>query len=166
MDVHPFVFVVCCVCSGLCDELITRSEESYQRCVCVCVCVGGEGLCDLETTTMRRPRPELIYCATEKNRDYFLSNGGISTIPSVQRSLGFHLVLLPMCVRFPLGLNICIWHEWSASRPGLFTPKKRLYGSHIVGSWVGRRFSLDALEKIKGSFLCRNWTRIRRSCSP
>jgi len=33
------VFVVCCIRSGLCDELITCSEESYQVCVCVCVCV-------------------------------------------------------------------------------------------------------------------------------
>ena len=38
MDVC-LVFVVCCVGSGLCDGLITRSEESYRVCVCVCVCV-------------------------------------------------------------------------------------------------------------------------------
>jgi hypothetical protein len=37
------VFVVCCVGSGLCDELITKSEESYRVCVCVTVC-------DLETS--------------------------------------------------------------------------------------------------------------------
>jgi hypothetical protein len=39
----------CCVLSGrgLCDELITRPEESYRlRCVVVC---------DLETLRMRRP---------------------------------------------------------------------------------------------------------------
>ena len=29
------VLVVCCVGSGLCDGLITRSEESYLVCVCV-----------------------------------------------------------------------------------------------------------------------------------
>ena len=34
-----FVCCVCCVGSGHCDELITRSEESYRMCVCVCVCV-------------------------------------------------------------------------------------------------------------------------------
>jgi hypothetical protein len=41
---------VCCVLSGrgLCDELITRTEESYRLC-CVVVC-------DLETSRMRRPR--------------------------------------------------------------------------------------------------------------
>jgi hypothetical protein len=42
------VFVVCCVGSGLCDELITLSEESYRVCVCVCVCVVL--VCDVETS--------------------------------------------------------------------------------------------------------------------
>jgi len=39
MDVP--LFVVCCLGSGLCDELITLSEESYRAraLVCVCVCV-------------------------------------------------------------------------------------------------------------------------------
>jgi len=33
--------LMCCVGSGLCDELITRSEQSYRVCVCVCVlCVS------------------------------------------------------------------------------------------------------------------------------
>ena len=44
-----FVCCECCVLSGrgLCEELITRPEESYRlRCV-----VG----CDLETSRMRRP---------------------------------------------------------------------------------------------------------------
>ena len=29
---------VCCVGSGLCDELIICPEETYRVCVCVCVC--------------------------------------------------------------------------------------------------------------------------------
>jgi hypothetical protein len=37
--------VMCYVGSDLCDELITRSEESYRVCVFVCVCVC---VCDLE----------------------------------------------------------------------------------------------------------------------
>jgi hypothetical protein len=59
---------VCCVLSGrgLCDELITRSEESYQlRCVVVC---------DLETSRMRKPWPALGRSATEKKKT--LINGG------------------------------------------------------------------------------------------
>jgi len=43
---------------GLCDELITRPEESY-RLWCVVVC-------DLKTSRMRRPWPALGRSATEK----------------------------------------------------------------------------------------------------
>jgi len=43
---------------GLCDELITRPEESYRlRCVVVC---------DLWTARMRRPWPALGRSATGK----------------------------------------------------------------------------------------------------
>jgi len=45
------VFVLCCVGSGLCDGLITLSEESYRVCVLVCLTV-----CDLETSRVRRSR--------------------------------------------------------------------------------------------------------------
>jgi len=43
----------CCVLSGrsLCDELITRPEESQR--------LWYVGVCDLETSTMRRPWPAL-----------------------------------------------------------------------------------------------------------
>jgi len=40
-----FCYVMCCVSSGLCDRLITCTEEFYRVCVCVrvgvcaCVCV-------------------------------------------------------------------------------------------------------------------------------
>jgi len=53
-----FVCCECCVLSGrgICDELITRPEESY-RLWCVVVC-------DLETSRMRRPWPALGRSAT------------------------------------------------------------------------------------------------------
>jgi hypothetical protein len=35
IDVPSVVLVVFCVGNGLCDELITNSEESYRVCVCV-----------------------------------------------------------------------------------------------------------------------------------
>jgi hypothetical protein len=56
-----FVSCECCVSSGrgLCDGLIIHSEEAYRLCECVIVC-------DLETSRMRRPRPELGCCATGK----------------------------------------------------------------------------------------------------
>jgi hypothetical protein len=50
------VFVVCCVGSGVFNNLITHSEECHcertRVCVCVCVCVGGGCLtvCDLDTS--------------------------------------------------------------------------------------------------------------------
>jgi len=44
---------------GLCDELITRPEESY-RMWCVVVC-------DLDTSWMRRPWPALGRSDTERN---------------------------------------------------------------------------------------------------
>ena len=49
---RPLWIFVCCECRvlsgrGLCDELITRPEESYRLC-CVVVC-------DLETTRMGAP---------------------------------------------------------------------------------------------------------------
>ena len=55
-----FVYRDSCVLSGrgLCDELITRPEESYRMCVCVCVC-------DLETSGTRRSRPDLCGCTTK-----------------------------------------------------------------------------------------------------
>jgi hypothetical protein len=53
----------CCVLSGrgLCDELITRSEESYRLCVRLVVC-------DIETSRKRRASPELGCCATGNER--------------------------------------------------------------------------------------------------
>jgi hypothetical protein len=39
--------------------------------------------------------------------------------------------------------------EWSASRPGLFTPKSRASGTHWIGGWVDPRAGVDDLEKRK-----------------
>ena len=58
-----WMFVVCVVMlsgRGLCDELITRPEESYRLC-CVVVC-------DLETLRMRRPWPALGPSATGEGK--------------------------------------------------------------------------------------------------
>jgi hypothetical protein len=55
----------CCVLSkgsGLCDELITRSQESYRLCLCLI-------LCDL--ATVRRPRTQLGCCATGQEKYLF-----------------------------------------------------------------------------------------------
>ena len=47
---------VCYIGNGLCNELITHSEESYGGCVCLIVC-------DQETPARRWPRPKFGYCA-------------------------------------------------------------------------------------------------------
>jgi hypothetical protein len=39
--------------------------------------------------------------------------------------------------------------EWSASRPGRFTPRKRAPGTHWIGGWVDPRAVLDAVVKRK-----------------
>jgi hypothetical protein len=37
--------------------------------------------------------------------------------------------------------------EWSASRPGRFTPGERAPGTHWIGVWVGPRAGPDDMEK-------------------
>ena len=63
-----FVCCECCVLSGrgLCDELITRPEESY-RLWCVVVC-------DLETSRMKRRWPALGRSATVKKKNLMTYN--------------------------------------------------------------------------------------------
>jgi hypothetical protein len=39
--------------------------------------------------------------------------------------------------------------EWSASRPGRFTPGEGAPGAHWLGSWVGAEDGLDDVEKRK-----------------
>jgi hypothetical protein len=39
--------------------------------------------------------------------------------------------------------------EWSASRPGHFTPVERATGIHWIRGWVGPTAGLDAVEKGK-----------------
>jgi hypothetical protein len=39
--------------------------------------------------------------------------------------------------------------EWSASRPGRFTPREGAPVTHWIGGWVGPRAVLDAVVKRK-----------------
>jgi hypothetical protein len=69
---------------GLCDELITRPEESY-RLWCVVVC-------DLETSRMRRPLPALSRSATKKNiylKEYVTINVAIVIHDKTLRNIQF-----------------------------------------------------------------------------
>ena len=72
---------VCCDCRvlsgrGLCDELITRPEESYRLC-CLAVC-------DLETSWMRRPWPTGGLLCQKQTNKY------LSTITHFSSWDGFH----------------------------------------------------------------------------
>jgi hypothetical protein len=55
--------------------------------------------------------------------------------------------------------------EWSASRPGRFTPGERAPGSDWIGGWVDSRADLEAVEK---RFFppCRESNPGRPACSP
>jgi hypothetical protein len=48
--------------------------------------------------------------------------------------------------------------EWSASRPGRFTPGERAPGTHWIGDCVGLRAGLDAMEKRKSLVPATNQT--------
>jgi hypothetical protein len=37
--------------------------------------------------------------------------------------------------------------EWSASRPGRFTPRESAPGTHVIGGWVDPRTVLDAVVR-------------------
>jgi hypothetical protein len=56
--------------------------------------------------------------------------------------------------------------EWSASRPGHFTPKERAPGTDWMGGWVGPRAVLDAMVKKIPSPPPGNRTLEPRSSSP
>jgi len=43
--------------------------------------------------------------------------------------------------------------EWSASRPGHFTPTERVPGTHWIGGWVGPRTELDSEEWRRQKFV-------------
>ena len=83
-----FVCCECCVLSGrgLCDALITRSEESYWL-WCVVVC-------DLETSRMRRPWPALGPSATGKEKSYRRNITALWTSAMLHHVLNYAVFLI------------------------------------------------------------------------
>jgi hypothetical protein len=45
--------------------------------------------------------------------------------------------------------SVLVGGEWTASRPGRFTPEERAPGTHWIGGWVNPRAGLDDSEKRK-----------------
>jgi hypothetical protein len=54
--------------------------------------------------------------------------------------------------------------EWTASRPGRFTPEEKALSIHWIRGWVGRRAGLDDVEKRKFFTLPR--LELRPLCRP
>jgi hypothetical protein len=54
--------------------------------------------------------------------------------------------------------------EWSASRPGSFTPRETPSSTHWIRGWVGTRAGLDAVVKEKNSYPC--WDSNPQSTTP
>ena len=115
-----FVCCECCVLSGrgLCDGLITRPEESY-RLWCVVVC-------DLRTSRMRRPWPELGCSATGEITDlfeqfqnlvlknlYYLRKHNCLVCPSAQqlflRSGNWHYSIISQICKLYFATSIAKW---------------------------------------------------------
>ena len=69
IDFRFLCFVACCVGGGLCEELITRPGESWRVCLCAC---------DLETSTVRLPGPEMGCCAKCTRHKFLWYDIGVS----------------------------------------------------------------------------------------
>ena len=67
---------------GLCDELVTRPEESYRR-WCVVVC-------DLETSRMRRPWNAMGRNSTKRRRRL------VVLMTTIKFSVRYKLISLPL----------------------------------------------------------------------
>jgi len=90
-----FVCCECCVLSdrGLCDELITRPEESYQ--------LWGVVVCDPETSRMRKPWPALGQST--------IGGGGIQIlVPKYMNKPAHHCIWYSKASLGVLKLYVCV----------------------------------------------------------
>ena len=134
MPLGAWMFVCCeyCVLSGrgLCDELITRPEETH-RLWCVIVC-------DLVTSRMRRPWPTLV-CSTT-------GGGGVGTLQGSKcpsfldlRTLGDKVTVLSQ--------NVRIWHSIKSQMNGILSYSAAdPQNSHALVMW----FLLTILKSHSG----------------
>ena len=115
-----FVCCECCVFSGrgLCDELITRPEESY-RLWCVVVC-------DLETSRKRRPWPALGRSATRKTKVFIgCSSGSNSGLGWASRLL-WYLPILSCMTSLTQGMLKSVCRVWFATYRRAFAVALRI----------------------------------------
>jgi hypothetical protein len=119
-----------------------------------------------------RPLPERLPWRTEKLRGLLIS---LHNEHSVEVRILIHKVKLSQCyeeiwgsasIAPPCSPSALDGEEWSASRLCLFTPGERTSGTHRIGSWVGPRGGLSAVEKIKKILHCRDSNPDRPALSP
>jgi hypothetical protein len=139
-----FVFYTCCVLwdGGLCDELITRPEESHRQ-WCVVVC-------DLETSWMRRPWANWGAVAPKIIMEcYALSSvtaPEISKECSVIRNPKIAECLTPKLKRLfpfetPVSVHVIRQKPWNVSNSAVRNPKANF--QHVKALWI--------------EALCMNW---------
>jgi hypothetical protein len=81
---------------GLCDELITRPEESYRLC-CVVVCdletsrFGAPSICDISSLRVKS-YPNNIKCANCSPPGYYTESSG-NSLPTVRDNLSVPLLV-------------------------------------------------------------------------
>ena len=111
------VLGVCCVVSDLCDELITRSEESYRVFMCVCVCLIVH---DLETWTLKRPMAELFCCTTKKKKSFSRECSSVSAKIQTQSSVevGKAAVSESETLLAVDHVTLVMWHTHTHNPPG------------------------------------------------
>jgi len=83
-----FSVFVCCVFSGLCNDMVTCSEESYRMCLCLTVC-------DLGTLTNSHPSPQFGCSNTKRHNTKFtyrLCNYSRRLLPPPRQCGGFSCV--------------------------------------------------------------------------
>jgi hypothetical protein len=101
-----FVCCECCVLSGrgLCDELITRPEESYR--------VWYVVVCDLETSGMRRPWPTGGCYAKNKKK---MNKCSFSHLLALCREVGRKVYELEMANCCGFNLQNCVTESLTKS---------------------------------------------------
>ena len=135
---------MCCVGSGLCDKLITRSEESYRVCACVSNCLGSRNF------SIRRPKLELVCSVKNNYKKHCHSNQRCEKVKFVpvhamkayRGSRNIAVLILNLGTRQRWEVNSTFRREW--------TPV-----SNRTGGWVGPTAGFDVQENKKLSCPCR-----------
>jgi hypothetical protein len=122
----------CCVLSGrdLCDELITRPEESYRVCSVI--------VCELETSWMRPWPTGGCRTKSKQTKKYPMSNwSGASDVQVRSPCLrDFLQVFIPCCWHFPRLPSTFIRTTWHLKETYI---ERRSTRSRSVENWLCNR---------------------------